>query len=205
MIREFKKKTKALFFPVKWANSVSRWILGVYSPTGTVKIKNTANPGEDGSIALDVNMDSVARKIKEFLESQTLTENDRKKIKTVLRGNIDGNAIKFLGEHLTVDKDWLREFILLILEEKGLGDVTAPASPTEITGGALADYNSGLQTDSVDFSAENSGATLLVLSRAQPIDSEKVGLYFRPVTVSADGRIASIGAESSSIPVYPGV
>ena len=104
MIHTFSKK-RLVFFPVSWANSVARWILGVFSPTGTIKIKNDAEPGRDKSISLDVNVPEVLRVAKTQLDESYVS---RQEVKTLLANMCDGQSIIIKDGVLTVNREWLQ-------------------------------------------------------------------------------------------------
>lgn len=63
MIHFFNGRGRVLFFPVKWANSVVRWVAGVHSSTGTIKIANTLNPGEKHSASFDIDIPAASKKM----------------------------------------------------------------------------------------------------------------------------------------------
>ena len=69
MISEFKKK-KLLFFPIPWANEIVKWISGINSPSGTIKINNTLSPSDKTSMTIDVDIDVVARRVAEILNGE---------------------------------------------------------------------------------------------------------------------------------------
>ena len=104
MIHTFNKK-RLIFFPISWANSIARWILGVFSPTGTIKITNDADPGRDKSIALDVNVSEVLRMAKPQLDESYVPRQD---IKTMLANMCDGQSIILKDGVLTVNREWLQ-------------------------------------------------------------------------------------------------
>ena len=97
MIRLFKRTRRALFFPVKWANAVSRWLLGVHSPEGTIKISNTANPKQDKSVGLDVDVDAVLSKIAPLLQKKGFSEEQRRDIRNIIRDSLDGATVKWVN------------------------------------------------------------------------------------------------------------
>lgn len=70
MIHGFDKKKRILFFPASWANAVVDWISGVCSPRGTLKIKNTLLPKENGSVEIDVDIERVASLVLERLKTE---------------------------------------------------------------------------------------------------------------------------------------
>ena len=53
------------FFPARWANSVTRWLTGLYSPNRTISISNTVDPTENGGCAIDVNVDQLYNILRE--------------------------------------------------------------------------------------------------------------------------------------------
>lgn len=63
------KKTK-LFLPKDWANSIINWLTGLVSPSGTIKIQNTANPGEDGGCQIDVNVPLLYQQLRSYIEAE---------------------------------------------------------------------------------------------------------------------------------------
>lgn len=130
MIHLFNSKKRILFFPVGFANSVARWILGVHSPSGTISIKNTATPGDNGSLALDVNVDALRRIMAGVIDDHDLTEREIKRTKDIVHGAIDGTSLIMGGEHISVSMDWLQQNI-----QKFLGD------ETEITHDKITDWD----------------------------------------------------------------
>lgn len=139
MIHLFNGKKRILFFPVGFANSVARWILGVHSPSGTIAIKNTATPGDNGSIALDVNVDALRRIMAGVIDDHDLTEREIKRTKDIVHGAIDGTSLIMGGEHISVSMDWLQQNI-----QKFLGN------ETEITHDKITDWGAataGFLTD----------------------------------------------------------
>lgn len=139
MIHLFNGKKRILFFPVGFANSVARWILGVHSPSGTISIKNTATPGDNGSIALDVNVDALRRIMAGVIDDHDLTEREIKRTKDIVHSAIDGTSLIMGGEHISVSMDWLQQNIL-----KFIGD------DTEITHDKITDWGAataGFLTD----------------------------------------------------------
>lgn len=139
MIHLFNGKKRILFFPVGFANSVARWILGVHSPSGTISIKNTATPGDNGSLALDVNVDALRHIMAGVIDDHDLTEREIKRTKDIVHGAIDGTSLIMGGEHISVSMDWLQQNI-----QKFLGD------ETEITHDKITDWDTataGFLTD----------------------------------------------------------
>ena len=78
--------------------------------------------------------------------------------------------------------------------------VKEPAGTTAMTSGGP--FSGGADNSVMTFgSASGSGAVIYVACRGVKADGQ-AAIYFRPFTISGDGRIYSIGAESSNLPVY---
>lgn len=112
MIHLFKGTKRVLFFPKAWANSVSSWLLGVRSSDGSIIVKNTANPGTDGSLDLRVNPSVITRKIRELANNRGLTDNEIARVKEVVHGLVDGVSIKWQDSVFSVDTDWLADLLI---------------------------------------------------------------------------------------------
>ena len=78
MIREFLSRRRLIFFPKPWANSVSQWICGVHSPSGTLKIVNTANPSKGKSASFDVDIDAVWNRLRDRIDAIRREDDDQK-------------------------------------------------------------------------------------------------------------------------------
>lgn len=78
MIREFLSRRRLIFFPKSWANSVSQWICGVHSPSGTLKIVNTANPSKGKSASFDVDIDAVWNRLRDRIDAIRREDDDQK-------------------------------------------------------------------------------------------------------------------------------
>lgn len=65
MISTFTNKN-TVFFPTRWANSVSQWITGLFSRTGNIVIQNTADPSS-GGCSIDVNVEVLYAQLRERL------------------------------------------------------------------------------------------------------------------------------------------
>jgi len=76
MIKTFVEGKQTLFFPVRWANSVTRWIIGLYSKTGTIDIDNTTNPNNGKGCSIDVNVDVVLNKTTPELDKKYLQKSN---------------------------------------------------------------------------------------------------------------------------------
>ena len=197
MIHEYKTRKRILFFPTAWANSVSRWLLGVHSSDGSLTIKNTANPGEDGSIDLCVNFEAVYRRVRELFDTSDMSDGERERVKEIIHGMIDGISIKLNGSHIGVDIDWLTEQIIKQIKNE-LPAPEQPASPAQIVSGIENTVGAGstsLLTDNATIDGEN-GAELYVVERAHN-NGMNVRLFWRKLTFAADGRLVKIGPEQA--------
>lgn len=132
MIHFFQGRRRFPFFPKKWANSIVRWIAGVHSPTGTISVRNTMSPNDDGSLALDVNVGVLVKEIMERLELRPYTQVERSRFKFHLRGCVDGSSIKMDDGHLGVSREFIDNIIRDFVspdaasgEELDLGYLTA--------------------------------------------------------------------------------
>lgn len=112
MIRIFGNARRVLFFPKTWANSVSKWILGVHSSDGSVEVRNTSNPGDNGSVDLKVNLSLVCKKVAERIESMGLTDTQINIVKEVFHGLVDGDTIKWNDNVIYVDSNKIAKTIL---------------------------------------------------------------------------------------------
>ena len=104
MIHEFGKRKRVLF-PTKWANSVGRWISGICSPSGTVRVGNDMDPGNGPSLRLDVNIPEVLKHARTELGDTYVL---RKELTNLLSGMCDGQSIIMKDGVLTVNREWLR-------------------------------------------------------------------------------------------------
>jgi len=107
MISEFQGKRRIFTFPKAWANAVVRWIAGVHSPNGTMEISNTLNPGDDGSLGLDVNLDAVVDKVKVRLGFDKRSPLDRNDVRDIVFDLLDGASVINSGRRVAVNLDWL--------------------------------------------------------------------------------------------------
>lgn len=103
MIHEFSKK-RIIFLPVSWANSVARWILGICSPTGTIKVRNEADAGRDKSMTLDVDIPVLVRSAKHILDNEYVSKQE---VKALLASMCDGQSIILKDGVLTINREWL--------------------------------------------------------------------------------------------------
>ncbi len=194
MIKEFKSKARILFFPKAWGNAVARWIMGIVSPSGTIKIKNTVNPTENGSLELDVNMDAVCSRVRRVMEERALTRAEMDRIKGVVRAVLDGVSIKWKDGLVGVDADYLKDMIEETINNMMDESLEADASPKQFTSGYNGNTGSTQLTDTHAFGSQ--GATIQLLCRSTD-DGADGAVFFRTFTITADGRIVEISGETS--------
>ena len=109
MIRLFQGRKRILFFPKGWANSVTNWILGVHSPSGTVKIVNTANPGENKSVSIDIDVEQVARLLNKLDFNKGLVKESE--FKDLLKNSIDGSSLVSRDGIVSVSDEWFKQLV----------------------------------------------------------------------------------------------
>jgi hypothetical protein len=127
-IHKFRTGSALFRFPKKWANAVVSWLAGVHSPNGTIQVKNTLNPTDDGSVGLDINEDVVFSLVAQRLDRRGLTRSDIKKARLLLDILLDGNSVGRNGETYSVNPDWVKNIVADVLkngrggpeEEKGV-------------------------------------------------------------------------------------
>lgn len=79
----------------------------------------------------------------------------------------------------------------------------APTGHKNLASGSGAETSTSAKSDSLNFTVDNTGGSLMIVSRVQPSGTERTRIWFRTMTISEDGRIASISKEGSFIDVYP--
>ena len=204
MIRIFKGVRRLFFFPVGWANSVSNWILGVHSPSGTIKVKNTSTPDADGSLEIDVNVDVLMTRIVTELRNigKHLTTDEVEKIRTVLRGYIDGTSIVIKGNHIAISETWLQKVIKDAIQNYNADESTAYDNLKNLPSGFQQTANlRPLQDGGHSFVNTRTGLRCKIAFRGAD-DGQDGGIYFRECVITADGRFQIIGNETDAIGVY---
>ncbi len=197
VIRELTGR-KRLFPPRRLINELVKWVLGVHSPGGTIKVNNTAAPGER-SIALDIDMDAVLSAVDEHEENKGLSDTQRTETRDVVRSCLDGNSLVWGDNCATVNPDWLDRY----LEEDNQGLAPPDAgTPAELTSGVDPQGGTaGMAQDSFSATGSGNGATFLAVTRSYS-NGGVVDLFFREITVAADGRVCEVSAEVGSVSVY---
>ena len=196
MIRELTGR-KRLFPPRRLINELVKWVLGVHSPEGTIKVNNTANPGER-SLALDIDMEAVLSAVDEHQKNTGLSDTQREEARDVVRSCLDGNSLVWGDNCVTVNPDWLDRF----LEEDSQQGLEPPdaGTPTTLTSGD--DYGTAsMATDSFSATGSGNGVKFMAVTRSFS-NGGVTELFFREITVAADGRICGVSAETGSVSVY---
>lgn len=195
MIHFFDKRR--LFFPVSWANSVSRWILGLHSPSGTVRITNTASPGEGASAAIDVDVDAVANRVMKIIggDARGFSPRECALVRDLVGAYVDGATVLWKDRRIAVNTDWLEGWISnKIASSLDLPAPSAPNNPNNVQSGFAVNGSAGNMSDTHMFGTR--GATIQLACRGTS-NGESGVVKFRPFTIAADGRLYAIGAESS--------
>lgn len=133
MIHELTGKGR-LLFPRKMFNAVVRWILGVHSPSGTIKVSNTANPKGDKSIGLDVDIEAVTSKVRKAFDERGFTAQQRRDVCGIVRDCLDGVSLYWNDRRASVSDGWLEELVRNLLPDDP-GQPTAADAPLPV-----ADY-----------------------------------------------------------------
>lgn len=105
MLRLFDTNIAIPFFPTGWANSVTSWLTGLYSPNGTIRISNTANPTEGGGCAIDVDVESLYRQLRGRIQQDFVP---RDNLANAMRGMV-GPSMNVNGGQLNVNDAYLDE------------------------------------------------------------------------------------------------
>lgn len=190
MIKLFTHKIP--FAPMKFLNAVARWILGVHSSDGTVIVKNTANPGDDGSVDLRVNIEAVCNKVERLVGQRGLSSAQRTAVKEIIRGKIDGKTLIVSGEHVSVSDDYINELINAALQSNN--DNNAPFDTI------ASGYSVGTNIGSRDGTSHMFGSRGLVCFLPfRSIDNGQEGsVFWRECKITPDGRFLYIGGESQA-------
>lgn len=197
MIKELSGRRR-LFFPRALVNAIVRWILGVHSPTGTIRIANTATPDAGRSVALDVDMDAVMSACDKRAERRGLSKPQREAVRDTMRAHLDGNSLVWGEGVAQVNTEWLDKY----MEGDGTASdnkCEAPSQTTAIVSGWQATPSMSAEADGTftGGDAGGDGVVLYVLTRVAD-HGASASLFFRPITVTSDGRIYNIGAESDA-------
>lgn len=102
MLTPFDVNAPILFFPVRWANSVTNWLNGLFSRSGTIDISNTPDPGEGGGCSIDVNIENLYQQLLPRLRAEFVSRNALPEA----LGNVTGNSVKMQNGQLEVNKQY---------------------------------------------------------------------------------------------------
>ena len=193
MIHLFDSGIKILFFPKKWGNSIVRWIAGVHSPTGTIKVKNTMSPRDDGSLALDVNIDAVSEELLERMENRALTRQECNRISQHIRGIVDGSSIIMGGGHISVDGNWVDNRIKEFMQSSADGPTSEYVTHDKLTDTleyyatveSLSDYAEAVHEHTTDNLTDWATATAHFLTDADLSD------YITTSNIGVSGGVAA--------------
>ena len=133
MIHEFTGRGRIFWFPKAWANSIVRWICGVFSPSGTIQVTNNLSPDGEGSLALDVNVNAVAKQIAEMRDDREITQGRVESTTHIVRGLLDGQSVNFDGEHVSVNRDWVADIAKAAADGAVTQDITVCSKITQET------------------------------------------------------------------------
>ena len=184
MIKLFNGKRRVLFFPVKWANSVTLWLQNVLSPDNSIKVSNTTLPSEGNSLKLSVNFSVVCARVLEYFKGVFLT---RKNFDELIQECCDHNTIEFSDGRFRISKDGTTP------EHIDTHDPPIIVPLPNVKHDA-SDNSEALDTE-WDRNTAAAGVTVNVFSR-QIVDSMgTVYWLYRPWTIDMQGRIVKIGAE----------
>lgn len=152
MIREFLSRRRLIFFPKSWANSVSQWICGVHSPSGTLKIVNTANPSKGKSASFDVDIDAVWNRLRDRIDA-IRREDDGQKLRDSKDETFGDKIQNGSTEDLTHDDiaDWDEAVENSFVSSDSYGTISDSI-------GEIADIVDGILTDYL--SADDIGVTV---------------------------------------------
>ena len=205
MIHLFKGKGRILWFQKGWANSVTRWILGIHSSDGSIETKNTANPNDEGSLDLKVNRAYLVREVEKHLGRRGLTKNEHQRIKDIIHGALDGVSLKWTGAHAAVDTKWLLDIVKKNLtKEQGESEVQPPAStgsmPSGFTG-VDGGYTSKDSSTKTFGKATDPGLKIKLCCRGAD-GGENGAVFWREFIIAGDGRIYAISGECDAMGMY---
>lgn len=205
MIREFLSSRRLLFFPKRWANSVTQWICGVHSPSGTLKIVNTANPSRGRSASFDVDIEAVWAKLRDLIDAEKRGEGGQN-----LRDSKDetfGDKIQsVVGADLTHDDitDWGTATADFLTDaDMSAYALDADLSALEEDVADIADVVDAIDADLYDASGNK---TWVDTSTAQTVGGTKTftnGTWFRNSANIGVSDGSRMNISSWSIEIYP--
>ncbi len=204
MIRLFESGRRLLYFPRKWANSVSRWLLGVHSPEGTINITgNTANPEGEKSVGFDVNIGVVASRVRARISALGFTAMQRSAVKDIIRDSLDGFSLVWKDGNASVNSEWLQTFVENLIPESNDPGAQQPDSTSDLESGFDGIIASHAKKGGTFQAGAAGGAGKVVKLCCRGMDDGQNGtIFWRPFTITSDGRIFAIGAETDAMGMY---
>lgn len=197
MIKLFNGKRRVLFFPVKWANSVTLWLQNVLSPDNSIKVSNTTLPSEGNSLKLSVNFSMVCARVLEYFKGVFLT---RKNFDELIQECCDHNTIEFSDGRFRIAKDGTTP-------EHIDEDISSYPSPDVA-------YNSGEGGTPVPANQDNTweratataGVEIDVFSRQIERASGNAEYWCkRTLTFDMQGRLVKVGPETFGAATMGGI
>ena len=205
MIHLFKGKGRILWFQKGWANSVTRWILGIHSSDGSIETKNTANPDDDGSLDLKVSRSYLVREVEKHLGTRGLTKYEHQRVKDIIHGALDGVSLKWTGAHAAVDTDWLIDIVKKnMVDNENVHQVKAPTSTTPMPSGFSGvggDYTTKDMSTKTFGKATEPGLKIKLCCRGAD-GGQNGAVFWREFIIAGDGRIYSISGECDAMGMY---
>ena len=105
MLTPFDVNTPILFFPVRWANSVTNWLNGLCSRSATIDVTNTVEPNESGGCSIDVNVENLYQQLLPRLRAEFVS---RSGLSNDL-ANLSGRSIKMENGRMEVDSSYFSD------------------------------------------------------------------------------------------------
>ena len=200
MIKELTGRRR-LFPPRRLINELVRWVLGVHSPSGTIKVNNSANPGER-SLALDIDMEAVLSSVDKHDEGKGLSKSQREDVRDVMRSHLDGNSLVWGDGCASVDPEWL-EHMLEGRQQQTDSGAQEPESTTSLASGFDGLITSHAKKGGTFTAGAPGGAGVKVKLLCRGMDDGQNGtLFWREFTITSDGRVYAIAAEDDAMGVY---
>ena len=157
-------------------NELVRWVLGIYSPTGTVRVQNTPAPTDGRSLALDVDVGAVAAEVRNRIEGGGLGAAARDQVRDEIKAAMDERTLT-----MESGKARVKDGVFALAGE------CAPANHAH-SEYALANHTHSL-SDITDFSGGQNAVTVIT-----GIEWNGTELHFKTRQVTL---IGTVGDESS--------
>lgn len=103
MLNMFDTGRKIIFFPIRWANSVTAWLTRVHSPSGTIRIGSKHNPDGSGP-TMDLDVENAAIRLEGALETRFVSR--------AKASGVDSKSIILDSQgKLCISEEWLDVFV----------------------------------------------------------------------------------------------